>query len=523
MNAAFFTICCANYLPRALVLFQSLAEHAPSASLRLVLAEDPAARPAMALPPSVRLLGVEDLGIPRVEHMAFGYDITEFNTALKPYAFLRLFEAGHDAVFYLDPDIRFYSSAAPLLDHLDQGDLLLTPHIAKPYACDGLFPTVRDCLHVGQFNLGFAAMRPTPQTLDFTRWWAERLREHCLMDPGGYNFVDQLWASHAPSFVDRVKVLRQSCYNMAYWNLFQRSLTREGDAWMTEDGPLCFFHFSGHQFHRPEVLSRYSPRNSPVPPGSDLERLLADYSRETRAMAQVFPFEELPYSYAAWRDGAPVTPVQRRRFLALPREERLAVADPFAPEHRARLERGRYDGSEPWRFLLLGRLERLQSVARVLAPRRLHEELADQLTLTPGEPADQPGAPPALRLALALERLEAWGTADSRLWQKIGGLLATTNLTDLALKAFARAQACDPDNLDLHLFISDALRYAGRHEEALDALDRSPDPAWPGLAFKRGQVLCALGRLEEAREALAAEAPGSRWSAPAGEWLEKLG
>lgn len=337
MSVAFFTICSANYIPRAMVLLHSLVEHGAGDDLYLVLAEEPAARSRFDVPHGVRLLGLEDLGIPNVEHLGFYYNITEFNTALKPFAFLRLFEAGHEAVFYLDPDIKFYSSVAPLMEHLAEGDILLTPHIAKPYACDGVFPTVRDCLHAGQFNLGFAAIQPTPQALDFTRWWADRLVEHCLQEPGYYYFVDQLWASHAPSFVDRVKVLRQSCYNMAYWNFFQRSLFRENGTWMCEDGPLSFFHFSGYQFRNPDVLSRYSTKHSPVSPDSPLGMLLADYRRETAEMALRYPSQNVPYSFGRYRDGEPVRDSDRRRFLALSRTERAALSDPLSVENRMRL------------------------------------------------------------------------------------------------------------------------------------------------------------------------------------------
>ena len=524
MSTAFFTICCTNYLPRAMVLLRSLIEQGAGDHLYLVLAEEPASRPALDLPQGVHLLGLEDLSIPRVEQLAFYYNITEFNTALKPHVFLRLFAAGHEAVFYLDPDIRFYAPVAPLVDQLREGDILLTPHIAKPDREDGLFPTVRDCLHVGQFNLGFAAIQPTPQALAFTRWWAERLMEDGLMEPGGYHFVDQLWASQAPSFVDRVKVLRQSGYNMAYWNICQRSLRRDGAVWMTEDGPLCFFHFSGYQFHHPKTLSRYSTRNNAVPADSALGRLLADYRRETQAMAERYPVENSRYSFATYRDGEPVTAQDRRRFRALSLSERLAVADPFHPENRHRLARGRFLGSEPWRFILLGHLSRVRDLLPTVPAERLHREMLRYLIDVPGEPLDRPDAPPAERLALAVARLAAGTLTDSRLWQALASLLASSQLPDLALDCYQHALALEPDNLDLHLFRSDALRYAGRFEEALAALApvAARDEAWPGLHFKRGQACSALGRFDLARQEFRAEPSPSPWSQPAREWLDKL-
>ncbi|WP_243311422.1 glycosyltransferase [Fundidesulfovibrio agrisoli] len=341
MKTALFTICCANYLPRAAVLLESLAANGAvngaangvAEGLHLVLAEDPASIPALgpdfAPPAGAGLMTIDELGLPDARGMAFQYNVTEFNTALKPWAMLRLLDMGYDAAVYLDPDIRFYSGLEPLLSPLERADLLLTPHIAKPCDCDGVFPTVRDCLHAGQFNLGFMALRRSQQTLDFLRWWSGRLREHCLQEPGYAYFVDQLWASQAPSFVDKVEVLRGPGLNAAYWNLFQRELARTGDGWTADGESLTFFHFSGYDPARPERLSRYSAKGSPVQPGTPLAELLEGYREALAEAGERYRFAARPYSFGAYTDGEPVTQEDRRRYLALPKPARERAGDPF--------------------------------------------------------------------------------------------------------------------------------------------------------------------------------------------------
>ncbi|MFP5239079.1 MAG: hypothetical protein ACLGQW_04525, partial [Acidobacteriota bacterium] len=96
MKTAIFTICCANYLPRAAVLLESIAANGVVDGLHLVLAEDPASLPALgpgfAPPAGAGLLRVDELGLPDARGMAFQYNVTEFNTSLKPWAMLRLLD-----------------------------------------------------------------------------------------------------------------------------------------------------------------------------------------------------------------------------------------------------------------------------------------------------------------------------------------------------------------------------------------------------------------------------------------------
>jgi predicted Zn-dependent protease len=71
-----------------------------------------------------------------------------------------------------------------------------------------------------------------------------------------------------------------------------------------------------------------------------------------------------------------------------------------------------------------------------------------------------------------------------------GGILARSGRTEEALDQFRAVLELAPDRLDVMVNICDALRYAGRLDEAsrvLDDLERA-DPGHPGLEAKRRQI-----------------------------------
>ena len=76
--------------------------------------------------------------------MVVQYSILELNTAIKPFVLSRLFaDAATERVIYFDPDIQLFGPGAPLLQHLQDADVVLTPHLTAPLA-DDRHPS--DCL-----------------------------------------------------------------------------------------------------------------------------------------------------------------------------------------------------------------------------------------------------------------------------------------------------------------------------------------------------------------------------------------
>ena len=327
LKIAYCTIASANYLPRVRVLEESLATHRPGASLHILLCERPeicrslsaeTGRPFVS-PPQVCAAWLK---------MAFYYDITEYNTSLKPFFLEYLLGQGYDAVFYFDPDIEIFGSLAPIEALVENHDLILTPHVCEPMPMDGLKPGIDEIIKAGQFNLGFIGLSGRPETRQALSWWQEVCLEHCLFEnPPGY-FVDQFWAAILPSFISKFHCLRDPGCNMAYWNAFQRPLSLENGCWKAGGHDLKFFHFSGLTERDLTQVSRHQNRVS-APLGSPFHALLSGYYTKVRNNVWS-KYGRLPYSFGQFIDGTPLSGEERKAFLRLERAARSRVGDAFA-------------------------------------------------------------------------------------------------------------------------------------------------------------------------------------------------
>jgi glycosyltransferase involved in cell wall biosynthesis len=250
------TICAANYLPFASVLGNSFLETNPKSTFSILVIDSK--KVTFEKNSKFRYLGPEDLEInPDVfANMAFYYNVTELATALKPSALKALFRQGSSKVIYLDPDIQVFSELVELEVSLETNPIVLTPHTLTPIPRDGLRPTEADIMGSGTFNLGFLGLSDSPVAMDLLNWWEERLRFDSISDPLEMLFTDQRWIDLVPSYFP-ICVLRHPGYNVAYWNLHERSLTENQSEIQVNNDQLRFFHFSGYRPDKPWILSKY--------------------------------------------------------------------------------------------------------------------------------------------------------------------------------------------------------------------------------------------------------------------------
>lgn len=308
-----FTIVSRNYAAQAAVLMRSLAQVEPDCA-RVVIGAD---GPIPELEPYARVIEARDTGAP-VAPMSVYYDALELNTAVKPHAFRRLLaEPGVTSVTYLDPDIFVYAPLDEVRRGLSGAPLVLIPHLTRPLKGEAS-PNDHTILTSGGFNLGFMAARREDQVFALLDWWAEKCRFDCRVDFQNGLFTDQKWMDLAPGLVSDLAILRDPGLDIAYWNLEGRTLSHGPDGWRVNGRPLVFFHFSGFDPARPEVLSKHQDRIV-VPPSSPLAGLLADYARALldNGHAQA---SRTPYAYSAFPSGRPVTGAMRRRALRAARD-----------------------------------------------------------------------------------------------------------------------------------------------------------------------------------------------------------
>lgn len=252
-----FTICSNNYLAQAFSLKESLASTNPDIQFYIGLVDDP-----------IPGMDVEGLNIHPVRkvveesaffQMAGIYNITELSTAVKPHYFEYFFEKySATKVIYLDPDILVFESFRNLLDLLNGYSVVVTPHFCSPQT-DNKEPSNFSILTTGVYNLGFIAFSKNKESTDFILWWKKTLFNQCY-DRFGL-FTDQLWVNYITCFCSKVFVLRDLGYNVANWNLHERTLSvNENGYWVNKDYPLIFFHYSNYSTKLPERMAWYNNR-----------------------------------------------------------------------------------------------------------------------------------------------------------------------------------------------------------------------------------------------------------------------
>ncbi len=340
MTRTIFTICSANYLATAKVLMDSLHQHEPDSRRILVLVERNWSQEQLAGLSALlhcEILPADALGLPQLERMAFQYDLTEFNTAVKPFVFQRLFGEGSDAVIYLDPDIKLYQPLGELWAQFERCDALVTPHITEPLPDDGLAPTTENMLRCGQYNFGFVGLARREKCERFLEWWADRLTNHCIFHPQHFYFVDQFYGALVTSLIPATRVWHHQGYNFAYWNAPQRHLERRADGtWVTPDGELVFFHFSGFVHDDPAALSKHQNRVR-AEAGSTLETIAIEYGKEVAANRDQVRLYATPYSFALYDDGKAIQTAERWAYRDLTEAEKADFGNPFDPSTRERL------------------------------------------------------------------------------------------------------------------------------------------------------------------------------------------
>ncbi|WP_109359725.1 glycosyltransferase family protein [Brumimicrobium oceani] len=174
------------------------------------------------------------------------YNIIEFNTAIKPFAFDFLVKSRKpNNIVYLDPDILVYQSFDKLFNELEGNNFMLTPHILNPIKNKAIYHLLLATINTGTYNLGFLGLNINETTIGFIEWWKSHLTHY------GHNrilegqFYDQKVMNLVPAFYEKVLITRNSGRNIAEWNFHERSLSKKDEKYYVNSDLLEFFHFSG--------------------------------------------------------------------------------------------------------------------------------------------------------------------------------------------------------------------------------------------------------------------------------------
>ena len=264
-----FTICSLNYFAQALSLGESLSKTNPQYKYVIGLVDKlddfykNGDDELVSLVKENTIIEIDKLDIPYFKSFCARYDVMELNTAVKPYFFDYFFRNTEnlESVIYFDPDMLVYSHLEDLDNHLKEYNFVITPHILSPLRDDGLALDEKQINNTGIYNLGFIAMSCSEESKCFIDWWKERLYKNCYINFEKGLFVDQIWINFLPIYYENTLIERDLGYNVAYWNLHERTVCFENEEY-TINGKtaLKFYHFSGFLLNEPNEISKYQNR-----------------------------------------------------------------------------------------------------------------------------------------------------------------------------------------------------------------------------------------------------------------------
>ena len=165
MRVAVGTIVAKNFLPFARVLGQSFVEHHPTVPFVVVLADrvDAAFTPASE---SFETVLLQQLGIPDLRRLCFGYSRQQVAIAAKPYLLRHLLNQGFTTAIFLDADILVPDSLQPLFDDAGAHAISLTPHLLSPLFAVDRCARELNILQSGVYNGGFVGISDTSRHAD---------------------------------------------------------------------------------------------------------------------------------------------------------------------------------------------------------------------------------------------------------------------------------------------------------------------------------------------------------------------
>ncbi len=320
-----FTSAAPNYTGKVLALCESLRAHCPEMVIHWLVADLRNDDLLEHLDGNLidEVIFLDDFENFRDLGWLFQHDIVELSTAIKPTVARTLLDTTDcEMLIYFDPDQVIFSPLDDLIESLYSASGVLTPHLLKPY--EGL-KAVTDhelcSLRHGVFNLGFFGVRNCPEGKAFLDWWSQRCLDFCWGDWRSGVFTDQKWINFAPVFFAEMQILRNTRFNVAPWNINQRSLEGTFDEGFLVDGePLGFYHFTGldsgaHQ----QVVDYYAPGNKAV------RSLVQWYKLRTEALT---PRLDLSWRLGKYQNGEPVL-AEHRTIYRDHKDLQAAFPDPY--------------------------------------------------------------------------------------------------------------------------------------------------------------------------------------------------
>jgi len=275
-----------NYLPRALVLLESLRQHSPPFTLWCLALSDQCRDALRALDdPEVRVIDLTALETADPELAATKSSRTRaeyyFTLTSCWCEYLLAAQPDIELLTYLDSDLFFYSSPQPLFSELTDASIGIIEHRS------GRSRAIED--KYGRFNVGWLSFRNDHIGRACLERWRKLCLHWCFDRVESGRFADQKYLDDWPALYDRVRILDHPGANLAPWNVSQHRLECMADEILVDGLPLIFYHFQRLR-ELPDGLIDLGLAHYGVPVSTRLwlrQHIYHDYVRQLTMKARV--------------------------------------------------------------------------------------------------------------------------------------------------------------------------------------------------------------------------------------------
>jgi hypothetical protein len=295
-QAAAYTVATPDYLAYALSLKYSFLKYNPEVNFIICLLGYATHIPAGISTENILCLNA--LADSRIEGMLRRYSPFEMSAALKPFYAQHIFDQYPECqrLIYLDADMRVYA----VLPELSDAAIIITPHrtrLVQQSTAAALTEYIA-LNRYGVFNTGYFELNRKEACFLFLNWWQNLTETMGFNQPDKNLFTDQLWISLLPSFFDDYYINKLPGYNVAFWNLIERDITKSGEQYLVNNEPLLIFHFSHYQPATSEMMVCYKHDYFNFKQFPHVRQLFTDYLNALTVTGHD-QVKDIPYPFAA--------------------------------------------------------------------------------------------------------------------------------------------------------------------------------------------------------------------------------
>jgi len=239
-----------NYLTRGLAMYESLKSRCGSFRLFIFAFDDKCREILEKLSlPEVTVIPLDEFEDERLLSVKSGRTRAEYCWTCTSSTILYAIEKfGLDNCTYLDADLYFYSSPAPLIGEMKDGSVMITGH--------NYTPEYDQSATSGVYCVQFVTFRRDGRGLSVLRWWRDACIDWCFARFEDNKFGDQKYLDDWPERFPGVHVLQNNGGGVAPWNVQRFDVSRKGNGLAIREktsgktSDLAFFHFHALRLYK---------------------------------------------------------------------------------------------------------------------------------------------------------------------------------------------------------------------------------------------------------------------------------